>query len=204
MTARLPAVAALCATLCAALALLPGCTAIVKPDAATLHDLGPLRTQQSVPLPALKPVSIAEIRVPVWLDSNFIYYRLNYANGQQPRPYAQARWTMPPPQLFMQHLKARIAQTGGVALSASDGAVDVPVLRIEMDEFTQNFDAPERSSGTVGLRATLFRGRTLVAQKSIVRKAPAPSADAAGGARALAAASDAAIADIMLWIDALK
>lgn len=183
---------------------LPGCAVRGNTDSATLYDLGPLKKQQDkTALPALPPVSIAAVQVPVWLDSSMMFYRLNYANAQQPRPYAQARWTMTPAQLLTQYLKARIAQAGGIALAASDGAVDVPVLRIEADDFSQHFASPSESTGQVALRASLYRGRTLLAQRSFVRQSPSGSADAAGGAAALASASDAAIADIILWLHGL-
>lgn len=184
--------------------LLSACAIGGKSGSATLYDLGPLHAQPvRTGLPPLPAVSIAAVQVPVWLDSSMIFYRLHYANAQQPRPYAQARWTMTPAQLLTQHLKARVVQAGGVALAASDGAIDVPVLRIEADDFTQHFTAPAESAGQVALRASLFRGRALVAQKSFIRRAPAPSADAGGGAAALAAASDAAIADIIQWLQGL-
>lgn len=192
------------AALAACAVLLSGCAFVGKSESATLYDLGPLRVQQDkTALPALPPVSIAGVQVPVWLDTSMMFYRLNYANSQQPRPYSQARWTMTPGQLLTQHLKARIAQAGGVALAASDGALDVPVLRIEADDFTQHFDSPEQSTGRVVLRASLFRGRTLIAQRSFLRQAPTPTPDAAGGAAALAAASDAVIADIIQWLHGL-
>lgn len=200
MKKLIPAIALL--TACAI--ALPGCALPGKSEPATLFDLGPLRTvQATAALPALPPVSIAGIQVPVWLDSNMMFYRLNYANAQQPRPYALARWTMTPAQLLTHRLKTSIVQAGGVALSASDGAVDVPILRIEADDFTQHFATPSESSGQVALRASLFRGRSLVAQHSFVRQSPALSADATGGAGALATASDAAIADIILWLHGL-
>ena len=188
-------------------ALLAGCAA-GRGESASLYDFGPLPTQQSgvqsalpqlSPLP-LPPLSIAEIQIPAWLDSTHIYYRLNYANGQQPRPYAHARWTMTPAQLLLQRLKARIAQAGGIGLAASHGAANIPVLRIEADDFTQTFDAPAQSNAQVILRASVFRGRTLVAHQNFIRQAPSPTADAAGGAQALAAASDAAITDMILWL----
>lgn len=184
--------------------LIAGCSIVQKSEPSILYDLGPLRTERAGPaLPALPPIGIAEIQLPAWLDSTMMYFRLNYANNMQPRPYAQARWSMTPAQLLSQHLKARVVQSGGVVLSAFDGAVDVPVLRIEADEFTQNFEAPGKSSAQVALRASVFKGRTLIAQKTFVRQAPAPSADAAGGASAMAAASDAAIADVIVWLGSL-
>jgi cholesterol transport system auxiliary component len=111
---------------------------------------------------------------------------------------------MPPAQLIAQRLKSRIAQAGGVALSAADGAIGVPVLHIDVDDFTQTFDAPGHSMGMVALRASTFNGQVLIAQKTFSRQAPAPTPDAEGGARALAQASDEAIADVMQWLATLQ
>jgi cholesterol transport system auxiliary component len=183
--------------------LLAGCAAMHS-ESPTLFDFGPLRVQPGTPLPALEPVSIAEIAVPSWLDRPLMFYRMNYANDQQPHSYAHSRWTMPPAQLIAQRLKSRIAQAGGVALSAADGAIGVPVLHIDVDDFTQTFDAPGHSAGTVALRASTFNGQMLIAQKTFTRQAPAPTPDAEGGARALAQATDAAIADVMQWLATLQ
>ena len=97
------------------------------------------------------------------------------------------------------------AATAGQRLprARSNGALDVPVLRIEVDDFSQQFNAPGQSVGQVALRASVFRGRTLLGQKTIVKQAPAPTPDAEGGTRALAAACDGAIADLMQWLSSL-
>lgn len=188
------------------MALATGCAGSQSSPAA-LYDLGPLSTQTTRPAeaqPALPPVAVAEVQGPGWMDSTFIFYRLNYANSQQPRPYAQARWTMPPAQLLQQRLKARIAHAGGVAVAASHGASNVPVLRVEADDFMQDFNAPGASTAHVSLRASVYKGRTLIAHKGFSRQVSAPSADAEGGVQALAAASDAAITDLMVWLGTLN
>lgn len=183
-------------------ALLGGCA--TGTNSIMLYDFGPLRSMPSTPsLPALPPVSVAEVGMPAWLDSSMMFYRLSYANEQQPRPYANSRWTMPPAQLFGQRLKSRMAQAGGTVLSASDGAANVPLLRIEADEFAQIFDTPQQSVARVRVRAALFDGRRLIAQKTFAKQFPAPSADAAGGARAMADASEAVITDMMVWLTTL-
>ena len=185
---------------------LSGCTLIgagtAKTELFSLYDFGPTQAAASgAPATAkLPPISVAEVQSPAWLDSPLIYFRLAYANEQQPRAYAGSRWAMPPAQLFGQRLKSRLAQAGNVVLSATDGAANVPLLRIEADDFTQSFDSLTQSNAQVALRASVFSGRSLLAQKSFIRRAPAPSADAAGGARALAIASDAVIADMMSWL----
>lgn len=191
--------------LCAAL-LLAGCTVQSgRLSSANLYDLGPLPTLSpgAANLPAAQrpiAVSVAEVTPAAWLDSPLMFYRLLYADAQQPRAYAQQRWIMQPTDLFGQRLKARIVQAGGVAASAVDGPSNLSLLKVEADDFTHVFESPEKSYGSIALRATLYHGRTLVAQKSFAVRQPATSNDAAGAARALAAASDAAIADMLAWL----
>jgi cholesterol transport system auxiliary component len=196
-------------SLCGALfvaAILGGC-AIDRGQRATLFDLGPLSTAQAMPpspqAAALPAISVAEVNVPPWLDTQRMYYRLVYANDLQPQPYADNRWSMPPAQLFGQRLKARFAQAGAVVLSASDGALKLPLLRIEMDEFSQHFSDTTHSTAQIALRASLFHGRTLVAQQTFLQQAVAPTNDASGGARGLAAASDATIGAMLVWLASL-
>ncbi|WP_442781513.1 ABC-type transport auxiliary lipoprotein family protein [Collimonas fungivorans] len=181
-----------------AIALVAGCAS--KIDAPTQYDLGLLPPAAATAAPSLPAVSLADVNAPAWLDNNMIYFRLAYANQQQPRPYAGSRWTMPPAQLFQQRLKSRLAQAGGTVLAMSDAALNIPLLRIDMDDFTQTFDTPSHSLATLQVRASLFNGRTLLAQKSFSRQAATPSADAAGAASAFVAANDGVIDDLMGWL----
>lgn len=184
-------------------ALAAGCATRSEPLA--LYDFGPLRAHHADAGNAggLPPLTVAEINAPLWLDSQQMYFRLSYANQQQTRPYARSRWSMPPLQLFGQRLKARIAQAGGVVLSATDGAVSLPVLHLDADEMIQNFDTGSHSTAQLSLRASVFNGRSLLAQKTFSQQAIAPSADAAGGAAAMAQASDALIDDMLVWLAGL-
>jgi len=188
-----------------AIVLATGCAGNQSGPAA-LYDFGPVSTRpaEADKPPALPPIAVAEVQVPGWMDSTFIFYRLTYANAQQPRPYAQARWAMPPSQLLQQRLKARIARAGGVAVAASHGASNVPVLRLEADNFMHDFNAPGASTAQVSLRASVYNGRTLVAHKGFSRQVAAPGADAPGGVQAPAGAGDAALADLMLWLGTLN
>ena len=181
--------------------LLAGCTSAEKRQ-AELFDLG-LATP-AANMPALPPMALAEVSTPEWLDSPAIFYRLAYDGARQPRPYANSRWSMPPAQLFAQRLKSRMSQAGGTLLSASDGATGIPVLHLEADEISQVFDSPEQSAGMVAMRLSVLNGRRLLGQKSFVRRVPASSANAAGGVDAIAAASDAVIADMLQWLASLE
>ena len=93
---------------------------------------------------------------------------------------------------------------GGLALNRSQNAVLPLLLRLDLEEFSQVFTAPESSVGLIRLRATLIEqatsGEKLMAQRSIVVQRPAPSADAQGGVNALTQATDAAIEEIDAWL----
>jgi cholesterol transport system auxiliary component len=189
--------------------LLGGCTTFSGSNTtpANFYDLGPLSATTPAAAagtaPATQPaiaVTVADVTPAPWLDSQLMFYRLLYANAQQPRAYAQQRWAMPPAALLTQRLKARIVQSGGIAASAADGPTNLLQLRIEADDFAHAFETPEKSYGQISLRASLYNGRTLMAQKNFAVRAPAPSNDAQGGVRALAAASDAAITDMLSWL----
>jgi cholesterol transport system auxiliary component len=192
------------ALLSACALLLGGCTFIPRQEPSALYDLGPLRAAPASPALALPAITVAEVHAPVWLETPQMYYRLTYVNAQHPQSYSSSRWTMPPVLLFGQRVKSRLAQAGGIVLSAQDGAANVPVLRIEADDFTQHFTAPGQSMAQVSVRASVFNGRSLLAQKTFTRQAPAPTPDAVGGAKALSEASDAVIDDMMSWLAGLQ
>jgi len=188
--------------------LLGGCSALPdKPVRPAVYDFGPGLAAKpvSTPAEALPPLLLADIEAPAAFDGTAVLFRLAYADVQQLRPYAQARWSMPPAQLVRQRLRDPLSQQR-VVLSPAEGPAAV-ILRLELEEFTQVFDAPDRSVGLVRLRATVLEtagGRErLVAQRRFTVQRPAPSADAPGGVRALTAASDAAIDEIAQWLKQL-
>jgi cholesterol transport system auxiliary component len=143
--------------------------------------------------------------VPGTFDGSAIIYRLLYVQGgQQPRPYAQARWSEAPAELFGQRLRAALAATRPV-VDANTSLIG-PELRIELDDFSQVFEAPDQSFGVVLLRATRLEpsqagSARRVEQHSFVARVPAPSNDAAGGAQALKTAADQVIGKVVAWIN---
>ena len=179
--------------------LLAGCA--TKSTLVTLYDLGPLRP--AIATTGLPPLAMADPVGSAFLDNPLMFYRLAYANDQQPQPFAASRWAMPPAQLLGQRFKARLGQIGSTVVSAADGAINVPVLRLETDDFAQVFDSPAHSMVQVTMRVAVFNGRILLAQKSFTQQRPTISPDAAGGARALAETSDALITDVIAWLATL-
>ena len=114
------------------------------------------------------------------------------------------------PQLIRQRLRERLARDHVVLDLADSGtlarsaASATRILRVQLAEFAQWFETPTRSFGVVRLLVTLRdntpAGERLVGQRSIIARHPAPTADAPGGVRALAAAADAAADEIATWL----
>lgn len=181
-----------------------GC-ASQKGQPTTQFDFGPATAaaQNGAPSAALGPIVVTDVTGSSALDSERMFYRLSYADQMQARTYANSRWTANPLQLMTQRVKTRISQSGAKVLSETDASLGIPLLRIDIDEFMHDFSSATQSSGRVAVRASVFRGHTLVDQRSFVRSTPAASADAAGGARALAASTDAVAADIVGWLGTL-
>ncbi len=191
----------------AALLSLAACAS--KAPAPAVYDFGPLpaapvAATATAAVAGMPPaLVVADVSGPASLDSNHMVYRLLYADAQQARPYAHNNWSVTPLQLISQRLKGRIAQAGVKVVATTDAAVGLPLLRLEADDFSQHFDSATHSTGQVSLRASLFRNHKLVDQRTFTRGTEAPSADAAGGARALAASTDAIAADIVAWLNTL-
>jgi cholesterol transport system auxiliary component len=153
-----------------------------------------------------REITVADATAPAWLDSPAIVYRLAYRDSAQPRAYVESRWVAAPAVLFTVQLRQRlVATTRSGVLAPGDGVRPAATLRVEVQEFSQVFDAPERSRALVRVRAVLVADGRLLGQTSFAVDRPAPSPDAAGGARALALTADAAIDRLIGWTaDTLK
>lgn len=192
-----------------------GCSGLPdKPTRATMYDFGPgpLAIQPSTRQAPLPPLALDDVSTSGGaLDNMAVLYRLAYTDAQQLRPYSQARWSMPPAQLVRQRLREQLGQRravfsagSSVALNRSQNAVLPLLLRLDLEEFSHLFSAPNTSVGLIRLRATLLEitpaGEKLVGQRNVIVQRPAPSNDAPGGVRALTAATDAAIEELDQWL----
>lgn len=201
------------------LAVVSGCGALPdKPGRVVQYDFGPGPLAAAVPASAaataavLPPITLADLDTSASrLEGTALNYRLGYSDANEVRPYAGARWTLPPTQLLRQRLRDALSQRRTVLgtleaanLARAQGRT-TDVLRITLEEFSQYFESPGQSVGLVRVRATLVRGspegERVLGQRSVVVSRPASSADAAGGVKALSAATDAAVAEIVQWVD---
>jgi cholesterol transport system auxiliary component len=183
----------------AAAAVLSACAASPTPASKAVYDFGPVRSIDTGPAAPAFPsaLALAEIDTSLALDNTAVHYRLAYANPQALRPYALARWTMPPAQLIEQLVRSALTARGPV-LKPGDGS-PVYTLKLELEEFSHVFDAPGASQGLAQLRATLLKGNALAAQRTFSAQARAPTADAAGGVNALSTAAQEIARQLAAW-----
>ena len=190
------------------------CSSLPQPPArAEVYDFGP--GQQTAPAPAApaaaRAIVLADVVSTGMPDADSgLNYRLAYTNVQQLRPYRDARWSQPPAQLLTQALRERLGQgravltEGGMGVRLADGARP-DVLRLQLEEFSQVFDAPQTSHALVRLRASLARSthgsEQLLAQRLFVVQRPAATPDAVGGAKALAEAAGQLADEVAQWLD---
>jgi cholesterol transport system auxiliary component len=177
-----------------------GCSFAPAPvPAIANYDFGPAPDGHPAQGPR-RALVVHDVGAPAWLDSPLIHYRLAYRDADRPQVYAESRWVMSPAALFTNRLRGQLAASGsGGIVQPGDGARAGYALRVELDEFTQVFDAPGKSKAVVRLRASVVGNRSLVAQRSFSVEHPARTPDAEGGVRALVGASDAAIDQLIGW-----
>jgi|LNFM01.2.fsa_nt_gb cholesterol transport system auxiliary component len=184
-----------------ALVLLGACT--VGPsqrEAPLTYDFGPLPpTQDTVAAKAEATLLLPSVTAPSWLDNTGVVYRLVYADPARPRVYANSRWSAPPPALLTQRLQTRFAGALDILTGPAPARADY-ALQLDLDDFSQSFEAPGSSTVKVRLRATLIHlpTRRLVAQQTFTQERHAmPNAE--GAAKSLGEAGDAVVSSLLAW-----
>lgn len=180
----------------ALLAALSGCSVFSSgSQSTTTYDLGPLAAAPSQAPARLPKLRVAETDGPTWMDGRGVYYRLQYTQAQRLQAYSTQRWVDAPTRLFDDRLRDAVSGRGALTWY---GDTSVPAIKVDLLGFEQVFDSPTSSRGVVRARATVFH-KGLLGQKTFVAEQPAPSADGAGGVKALSASADAVIAAILDW-----
>jgi cholesterol transport system auxiliary component len=168
--------------------------------APAVYDLGAERDKRT-PGDRIKGVlSIPSVNAPIWLEGTGIVYRLLYQDGARPRVYSLSRWVAPPADMLTDRVRDRFADVARAVVTSGYGAREDYVLRLELDNFSQQFDAPGRSKIVLRARATLLAGfeRTLIAQREFNVELPAePNAE--GAVKALSEGAKLFLEDLVRW-----
>lgn len=193
----------------AALLCLAACSLTpAQPPVALEFDLGPVPSAALPTAPAtagnpgpgaptapadtgVPPIRLQGCSAPLWLDSTAMRYRLLWRDPLQVLAFRDSRWVAPPCALLGQRLRELLPVGSGQAR----------ILTIAVDDFSQQFASANDSSVHVRLHAALAVGPdpAPLRERMFERSAPAPHADAAAGAQALAAATDALLAELRDW-----
>ena len=173
----------------------------VVPRRYTLSQLAPAATQTS-PHPDGAILRIARIEMPAWLQGTGLYYRLAYRNGNVVAAYANSDWAAPPAGMLEERLRNALADGGWRAVIGPGNTAQAGfTLHISLDDFSQVFTSPGESVGVLDGAATLVGANdAVIAQRRFRFRVAAPSADAAGGVKALDAASRDFAQQVRDWL----
>ncbi|MDR1708130.1 MAG: PqiC family protein, partial [Candidatus Accumulibacter sp.] len=181
--------------------LLAGCAGLPREGAPVkVYDFGQPGDAQTPGDAADLAGRIAlDVRAAPWLNGPEIDYRLAYGDPFRRSQYAGSRWAAPPALLLAQQLRRQ------VGFAAVDSVAADCVLRVELQEFSQVFSAPQASRGTLLGQVSLIDGkRRPIAGYAVGIERPAPEPDAAGGVQALVEASHELGRQIADWLHRLK
>lgn len=142
--------------------------------------------------PAL-PALTVQIEQAAWLNGSAMHYQLSGSTPALLR-YRDSLWADRPAALLHTQLRQRLA--------------DIPLrpgpawtLRLNLEQFEQQFAADLSSQGVVRWHAELRDAHgQLRARRGLSASAPASSANAEGGVRALSQASAQLIDDTLGWV----
>jgi cholesterol transport system auxiliary component len=165
-----------------------------------LYDLGGYRGSDATKTIIPDAVTIPPVASAPWLESTSMVYRLKYDDANRLRAYSESRWAASPAMLLTEELRSRFASAAERVSTRSGDAEPNIVLRVALEDFTQSFDAPERSRVVVRARASLADGatRNVVAQHTF-RIEHEAEPNAAGAAAAFSRSSTELVDDLLDW-----
>jgi ABC-type uncharacterized transport system auxiliary subunit len=178
---------------------LAGCAGSARNNTpAAVYDFGLPAT--SLAGDAAWPKLALEVKAPSWFDGHNIAYRLAYDDPLKMREYAQSQWLGSPASMLAQ----RLGQQLGVFSANSNTALPC-LIRVDLHEFSQVFDTPQQSRGTLHATASLVDvRRRMIAERVFAIAQPARSVDARGGVMAMVAASEEFGRQLAAWLNGLE
>ncbi len=190
--------------------LLTACNIAPKSNTAiAIYDFGIQAPQQTQITnkqlqPKTRSLLVANIESVPGFDDQLIYFRLAYINPTRSYTYANSRWAASPAILLSQQLRSKIVtRTSDLVLKDSSTAKSDYALHVELEEFTQVFDAIDSSHVVIRMRANLVDRKSLVllAQQTFSVNQDTTTADATGAVHALTNASNLLINELIDWLE---
>jgi cholesterol transport system auxiliary component len=165
-----------------------------------------VNTPPLAPVPGDYAAAEVEVLAPAWLDTPAMLYRLAYADESQVHAYAQSQWVAPPARLVEQAMRrvgtvhGELSCGGSTTREAAPAAAATRVA-VDLEEFSQVFDAPQASRVVLRARARLLAARThaVLAQRDFDLRSAAPSADAPGAVHGLQDLTNLFAASVTTW-----
>ena len=129
-----------------------------------------------------------------------IVYRLLYEDSSRPQTYAMSRWAADPASLVTDRMRSRFAAASDGVVTPGYSVQSDYTLRVELEDFSQRFDAPGQSRGSLRARVSLLAShdRKLLAQRVFDVERPA-APNAPGAVKALTEATDAFLEELVKW-----
>lgn len=174
---------------------LAGCALITKPKTVDRFDFGNPKAGAVLQLAA--PVALYDIRVPPWLATSAIHYRLPQAPYQL-QAYGESGWLAAPGTL----LELYLSPTLGAAYRGASTDERFR-LYLELETLEQIFTSETRARVDLRLRAELRsrNGKVLIAQRPFSYSAESPSPDARGAVAATVELVDKLRDELLVWLE---
>ena len=150
-----------------------------------VYDLG-----VDAPATEMPPLVLRDVRALQPFDGVAMYYRLSYRDGAEVIAFTQSRWVAPPGDLVRRQL-ARAMRHGTPHCA----------LEVELEEFSQVFDASDRSTVRLELVVRLDPPGARSETRVLRITEPEAGANAAQGATAMRRAVSRAVSELARWID---
>ena len=148
-------------------------------------------------------VQVVSVTAPPWMDDTGIIYRFTFQNPYRRERYRDSRWVAAPAEMVRERIRERFAPPVGKASVGTAPAALLP-LRVELEEFEQEFTDARHSHVVVRLRASLSGAAPGEAPREhrleVDREAATP--DAPGAVAAFSGAVDEAIDQLGGWAGA--
>jgi len=156
-----------------------------------VYDFGLPATGDASPLLQAQTV-VLEVSAADAINTQQIRYRLNYDNPSRVFTYTESRWAATPAELLTGKL-------GSLVQQGNDGSGCS--VRMKVQVFDHVFSSITASEGVVQLSAILLdrKSRKIIASEVVTETAVAATANAQGGTKALAQASESALVKVINW-----